>query len=761
MSKLDYIHSPSGAELPDSFISLESDHILPAVPPSDGITQSNPLASLNLGDAAFALEQFEQTTAIDKAYAAMNGGALSALDSRLSALYYEHSSQALAMSPFTNLVSQLQGSIVEQNGEQYVTINTVAKDGDGAKLLHQLEAIGLTQGGSYGVEASGYVPIESLAKLAALGDLSHATESGMVTNAGLVTTEADVAMDSYAARDDFGVDGSGLKVGILSDSFNTNAADQYPNGSPDTMADDIASGDLPTATKILKDSTGEDEGRGMAQLVHDIAPGAAIDFDTANGGDATFAAHILALANAGCKIIVDDISYLDEPAYQNGVIAQAIEQVTQQGVIYLSAAANEGNQGFEAAYAASGVTGAAAELNEPFAKLSPTGNKQFLAVTVQAGQTVSLVVQWDQPAASAGGAACANNLDAWLLNSGGTSLLAMDDNDNTGGDPVAVIQYTNSKTSAQTYQLAVGLKSGVAPTDLKIIAFNGTLATNSLNYNDGTIFGHQADPADIAVGAAAYFQTPAFTGTPTPTLETFSSIGPTYIYFDNAGNRLATPIRVDGPRFTSVDGGDTTFFGQDIGDDPNHYPNFFGTSAAAPDAAAVVALMVQANGALNSTDAMNLIQDSAIDMGTAGFDDQSGAGLIQADKAVQAASTGIIIGDNHHTVLNGTHLDDTFALGPNFKATDAIDGLGGTNTIILNGNYTTGVNLGADTIANIGKFVLDAGHSYKLTFHTGNVAAGQTLTIDGSSLGASDKMTITASGDAQGAYNILGGAGAD
>jgi hypothetical protein len=604
------------------------------------------------------------------------------------------------------------------------------------------------------------VPVASLAKLAALGDLNHATETGMATNAGLVTTEADLAMDSYAARDDFGVDGSGLKVGILSDSFNTNA-DEYPGGAPDTMATDIANGDLPTATTILTDGTGEDEGRGMAQLVHDIAPGAAIDFDTADGGDAAFAAHILALAAAGCKIIVDDISYLDEPAYQHGVVAQAIEQVTSQGVIYLSAAANEGNQGFEASYAASGVKGGAAELNEPFAELAPSGKKQFLAVTVQPGATVSLIVQWDQPAASAGGAACANNLDAWLFNSGGTSLLAMDDTDNTGGDPVAVIQYTNSKTSAQTYQLAVGLKSGVAPTDLKIIAFNGTLATNSLNYNDGTIFGHQADPADIAVGAAAYFQTPAFTGTPTPTLETFSSIGPTYIYFDNAGNRLATPIRIDGPRFTSVDGGDTTFFGQDIGDDPSHYPNFFGTSAAAPDAAAVVALMVEANGALSSTDAMNLIQDSAIDMGTAGFDDQSGAGLIQADKAVQAASTGIIIGDNHHTALNGTHLDDTFAMGPNFKATDAIDGFGGTNTIILNGNYATGVTLGAGTIANINKFVLDAGHSYKLTFHTGNVAAGQMLTIDGSSLGASDKMTITASGDTQGAYNILGGAGAD
>src|SRR6185437_14126007 len=100
-----------------------------------------------------------------------------------------------------------------------------------------------------------------------------------------------------------------------------------------------------------------DEGRAMAQVVHDIAPGAAIVFATAFTGIANFANNIIALANAGAKIIVDDIGEFDESAYQDSVIAQAIDQVQAQGVTYFSAAGNDAHNGFEAALTPSGVLG--------------------------------------------------------------------------------------------------------------------------------------------------------------------------------------------------------------------------------------------------------------------------------------------------------------------------------------------------------------------------------------------------------------------
>src|SRR6201999_4517182 len=103
----------------------------------------------------------------------------------------------------------------------------------------------------------------------------------------------------------------------------------------------------------LQDYNGSDavdEGRALAQIVHDIAPGASIMFSTAYETQAAFANSIINLANHGAKVIVDDISYFSEPAYQDGVIAQAIAKVKAMGVTYVSAAGNDADNGFESPY---------------------------------------------------------------------------------------------------------------------------------------------------------------------------------------------------------------------------------------------------------------------------------------------------------------------------------------------------------------------------------------------------------------------------
>ena len=81
----------------------------------------------------------------------------------------------------------------------------------------------------------------------------------------------------------------------------------------------------------------------MLEIVHDLAPGAALGFATAIPDEATFAQNILDLAAAGCNIIVDDIIYLDESPFQDGPVAQAVNTVTAAGVLYFSSAGNEGN----------------------------------------------------------------------------------------------------------------------------------------------------------------------------------------------------------------------------------------------------------------------------------------------------------------------------------------------------------------------------------------------------------------------------------
>src|SRR5262249_51203519 len=138
----------------------------------------------------------------------------------------------------------------------------------------------------------------------------------------------------------FSVDGTGVKICVLSDSVDQLAAVQ-------------ATGDLPAVTVLpgqsgttscLPSPTCTGEGTAMLEIIYDLAPRARLGFATANGGLPQFAQNILDLRNVlGCQILVDDVSYFREPVFQDGDIAQAVNTVVASGALYFSAAGNEGN----------------------------------------------------------------------------------------------------------------------------------------------------------------------------------------------------------------------------------------------------------------------------------------------------------------------------------------------------------------------------------------------------------------------------------
>lgn len=111
--------------------------------------------------------------------------------------------------------------------------------------------------------------------------------------------------------------------------------------------------------------------------------------------------------------------------------------------------------------------------------------------------------------------------------------------------------------------------------------------------------------------------------------------------------------------------------------------------------------------------------------------------------------------------VSGGGGDDGFIFGAAFTANDKVDGGTGNDTINLSGNYSAGIVFGASTITNVEVITLSAGNSYTLTTNDGNVASGQTLKIDGSTLGSASELTFNGAAETNGKFILLGGAGDD
>ena len=544
--------------------------------------------------------------------------ALTKADSALLTLY-SRSRRGLAQSAIGQLV------------EGVDVRSTHIVRGDGLPLVHmtvtdvdvvrpRLEALGVLVAGVVDKPAwqliDAYVPISKIKEVADVEGVKsmHLQRRPHKNSVGAGNNQWDALSGAAQYRSIFtGTNGGGIDFGVMSDSINQVGAG---------VAGSQASGDLPPGGRVnVLDDGGNndtDEGRAMAELIFDIAPSSDILFHTAFSGITNFANGIGDLEAAGADVIVDDVGYANDPAFQDGAIAQAVDDaVLNHDVLYFSAAGNQTGQSVLDTFSNSD--------GDDFHNFA--GGSEIIPIRVAANTSSEWYLQFDDPWGNAG-----SNWEIQVFDfDGGVvgNLIKGSNDDNTpligNGDPFDDVTINNNDNVSHQYALSIKHLGGNSPSGQRLFLFNFdqkfTALDSKLN-NEPSVFGHSNARWGFGIGAVPQ--------TSLNTIEPFSSLGGVPIVFDDAGNPISSVVR-DNPAFVAADGVATTL---------NQFNPFFGTSAAAPNAAAVAGLMMEAHGGARSlswTEFRDFARDTAVDLGTAGYDTTFGHGRIDALAAMFAA----------------------------------------------------------------------------------------------------------------------------
>lgn len=500
---------------------------------------------------------------------------------------------------------------------------------------------------------------------------------------GKIITEGDKALKANIARELFNVEGIGVKVGIISTSFN----------SQNKLSDDVTSDELPgennpdgktTPVQILKDleqdsSFADDEGRALAQIVHDVAPGAELSFHTFIGGDgkdplktndSSYAEAVNSLVESGVDVIVDDAQF-PTTIFQDGEAAQAVDKAVAEGVVYVPAAGNNGNISYESEF----------HPGESFSIENTTfeahdfdpGNKIDLFQDIQVpeeGTTINPLLSWDEPIDNANAA-----YEMFLLSSpelpNENNILSVSTipSEEALDDSLRELSYEPKKGEDLYLLIAKQTDSDSTSSSNQIkwiSTANGSDRTTDYEYIDedavnSTVFGPANTEGAITVGASDIEN-------PLQPRE-YSSQGGSPILFDKQGNRLSESIIKEKPNVFAPDGVSTAFSTETA------FNPFNGTSAAAPHVAGVVALMLERAGGvenLTSEEVRSVLQDTALPVES----EQTDAGLVQAEQATINSFSSEYTGTEDSDALNGTSKAENF-YGKN--GNDVFQGFGGND----------------------------------------------------------------------------------
>ncbi|MCU1386216.1 MAG: hypothetical protein JWL71_4913 [Acidobacteria bacterium] len=509
------------------------------------------------------------------------------------------------------------------------------------------------------------VPVSSLARVAQLAAVDAIRLPTYARpRAGAVTTEGDAILLSDAVRGQFALDGTGVRVGVLSDGIKGVFASGCTSGCGGVDGGPMATGDLPiavglrTAAGVLKESTGGivarsfsanldleglppaspacsfagagAEGTALLEIVHDIAPGAKLTF--ANGDtDLAFnqAVNFLAASN---DVVLDDIGFYGEP-YDgtSGVSANTAAALNNPSFpirAYVTAVGNDADEHYFGAYADSGVEGTSISgIATPghlhlFQRTADTtdvlalGAQPYNVIALPQNGEAAIFLTWDDPFGASG-----NNYDMYLVQQSTGRVVASSTDVQSGRqDPSETIDYVNRGAADRFLIVVQNVRGAAQPRNLNIFTLQPECAAagpvplaaprhERHNYNTASrSVSAQGDAGGspvgvIAVGAicsASANAAGAFSPS-APDESCLDTSNATPEFFSSRGPTLDGRQK---PDVAAIDGVAITGAGS--------FPRpFFGTSAAAPHLGAIAALVLQSAPCLLNRTASTVAPASA------------------------------------------------------------------------------------------------------------------------------------------------------